>query len=228
MTAKLLATLGLAQVCVVHAAYYPPGCGPWPAGIPEIVNGVKRPPYQCGTGPKWPPEPPAAITIIITSTSISTVQLPPKTVTETTEAPPKTRTVTETEELPPKTRTIIETETLPPQTKTVIETETLPPKTKTLTETEQLPPKTRTLTETETETLPAKTLTETETLPAKTVYQVAPTELAHAAANQCTSWFADGSRPVPVFDLEGQPQCCLPHPDAYSKIYGDCHVGPRL
>jgi len=196
MTAKLLAILGLAQVLLVHAAYYPPGCGPWPAGVPEIVNGVKRPPYQCGTGPKWPPEPPglfiqlsilqlyqtrlratwlidhssAAITIIITSTSISTVQLPPKTVTETTEAPPKTRTVTETEELPPKTRTIIETETLPPQTKTVIETETLPPKTKTLTETEQLPPKTRTLTETETETLPAKTLTETGTLPAKTAY----------------------------------------------------------
>lgn len=181
----------------------------------------------------------------MTITFTSHIQLPPKTVTETTEAPPKTKTVTEIEELPPKTRTIIETETLPAQTKTVIETETLPPKTKTVTETEQLPPKTKTLTETETKTLPAKTVVETETSPAKTVYvlrlfstittdlywcryQVAPTELAHAAANQCASWFTDGSRPVPVFDLDGQPQCCLPHPDKYSKIFGDCHFGPRV
>ncbi|KAH7378147.1 hypothetical protein BKA64DRAFT_728471 [Cadophora sp. MPI-SDFR-AT-0126] len=200
MLSQLLACV-IIQFSLVHALYYPPGCDPWPAGVPEVVNGVNRPPYQCGTGPKWPPEPP--------------VQLPQKTVTETTEAPPKTTTVTETEELPPKT-------------KTVVETETLPPKTKTLTETEQLPPKTKTLTETETETLPAKTLTETETLPAKTVYQDIPTEVAHDAANKCASWFSDGSRPMPVFDLDGQPQCCLPHPDPYSKIYGDCQLVPRV
>ncbi|KAG4432067.1 hypothetical protein IFR05_012447 [Cadophora sp. M221] len=241
MLAKSLFVIGISQLLQVQGAYYPPNCGPWPAGAPEIVNGVKRPPYYCVGGPKWPPEQPVVSTVTSTSTIISTfnVQLPPKTVTETTEAPPKTKTVTETEELPPKTRTIIETETLPAQTKTVIETETLPPKTKTLTETEQLPPKTKIMTETETTTLaaktttetttlPAKTTTETETLPAKTVYQVAPTELAHAAANQCASWFTDGSRPVPVFDLDGQPQCCLPHPDANSKIFGDCHTGPRV
>ncbi|KAK0101195.1 hypothetical protein ONS95_012824 [Cadophora gregata] len=228
MFSKFLILTGITQVLLVDAAYYPPGCGPWPAGVPEVVNGVKRPPYRCGGGPAWPPEQPAPISVTVTVTSTTTVQLAPKTVTETTEAPPKTKTLTEFEELPPKTRTIIETETLPAQTKTVIETETLPAKTKTVTETEQLPAKTKTFTETETETLPAKTLTETETLPAKTVYQVAPTELAHAAANQCASWFSDGSRPVPVFDLDGQPQCCLPHPDSYSKIYGDCHVGPRI
>ncbi|KAH9208357.1 hypothetical protein DL95DRAFT_480429 [Leptodontidium sp. 2 PMI_412] len=226
MLAESLFIIGISQVLQVQAAHYPPGCGPWPAGVPEVVNGVKRPPYYCGNGPKWPPE--QATTSTVTITFTSHIQLPPKTVTETTEAPPKTKTVTEIEELPPKTRTIIETETLPAQTKTVIETETLPPKTKTVTGTEQLPPKTKTLTETETKTLPAKTVVETEILPAKTVYQVAPTELAHAAANQCASWFTDGSRPVPVFDLDGQPQCCLPHPDKYSKIFGDCHFGPRV